>query len=123
MTERGGAYSIATALAAAVLLAGCGGDDGGDDATVPTAAEPTKPTADEKPLVAHLSLDHLDPVGWRHPASGCEVETLLLSADQVKLAAQFGDAVATNPNGTAGVIVNSPECQRKLTEALADFPD
>lgn len=108
---------LLAAIAPGLLTACGGGDEGGGGKT----------TYDKSEIVTALDLTESDNgLSYTFPRPGggtCDIAVVLTSAQAVKLYADAGDTVATNPAETAGVKVVDEErasCEAELTEALKD---
>jgi hypothetical protein len=127
-------------LAAAVVLGGCGGGDAaapgsssGPSINERSATQAQAEDAGRKELVATLR-DKLslrahagEPDAFRVSSGWCTVSVHLDSPQMVKLYADAGDPMATNPSETLGVKVerfegvDSAECVDAAVRALADL--
>lgn len=91
------------ALLLAASLCGCGGSSDSNGYNRPSA-----PKHSEEEIAAALGV-HRDESGiaWEDNAQECVASVIMTTPDQVKLYADAGDPVATNPSGTVGVKVGT----------------
>jgi hypothetical protein len=95
-------------LAVCLLFASCGGN----------GADSNEQTWTKRQVLQAAGLKQA-PGGYVHPQSGCEVTTILISRDEVQERASAGELVATNQDGSAGVVVDEkPGRPARLTACL-----
>ena len=122
---------LALTSVALVVLAGCGGGDAEPASEAPVATdeqttEAEAPTVyDESQIGKHLGLLEDDQgLFYQTDEVDCSIAVIMTSASMVDMYVEAGDAVATNPEGTAGVKIVTPEtatCLTVLNAALADL--
>jgi hypothetical protein len=93
--------TVATLVAVAVvaLAAGCGGDGDGESSAI---GDQIHSALELKTRSGSSALYFEYTTG-----KGCQVGAILTTADQVEQYEGRGDTVATNPDGTAGVVFSA----------------
>lgn len=99
------------AVLVAAAIAGCGGDrtsfNSGSDARY---------TEQQVATLAHFTTSE-DGLSWS--GGGCSIGVIMTTRPAVKMYADAGDAVVTNPRGDVGVKFSpDPGCREALTAAL-----
>lgn len=112
----------AAAAAAAASLAAAGAQGAGYN-------KPAAPKYSEEDVAAALGLRRPEPgMSWQDEARECVAAVILLDRKTIKLYAEAGDTVATDPSGSVGVKVvayagvDKRMCFERFEAALRKLP-
>lgn len=115
------AILLAALLVAVVLLTGCGGTGTAPTTSFNASTDARYTEHQVADLAGFTPTD--DGIAWDYVitpgVAGCQIDVIMTTRPAVKIYADAGDAVVTNPRGDVGVKFSpDPGCREELLEAL-----